>query len=75
MSQKIDSTFSYLTFIIILTWKIDMLFKEATIISMLCIIFVVSIDPPVLPNSFQIAFDETFIQNGTHYRINGQTYY
>ena len=52
-----------------------MLFKEATIISMLCIIFVVSIDPPVLPNSFQIAFDETFIQNGTHYRINGQTYY
>ena len=33
------------------------------------------IDPPLMAESFQIAFDETFINNGTKYRVNGQMYY
>jgi hypothetical protein len=33
------------------------------------------ISPPLLPESFQIAVDETYIQNGTHYRVNAQYYY
>lgn len=45
------------------------------IISAILLALAVSQDPPLLADSFQIAYDETYIQNGTHYRVNGQMYY
>jgi hypothetical protein len=45
------------------------------ILTALCLFNIYCVDPPVLPGSFQITFDETFIQNTTHYRVNGQLYY
>lgn len=35
-----------------------------------------AVDPPQLPKSFQIAFDETYIdKNKTKFHVNGQVYY
>lgn len=31
--------------------------------------------PPIYNNSFHITFDETYVVNSTHYRVNGQTFY
>ncbi len=48
---------------------------KAIVVSALLLTLVLCVDPPLLPNSYQMAFDETFIQNGSHYRVNGQLYY
>lgn len=46
------------------------------IFTVACLLFLAScIDPPVLHESFQEAFDETYIQNGSTYKVNGQWYY
>jgi len=51
------------------------MYLKIFILTALCLINTFCVDPPVLPGSFQVAFDETFIQNKTHYRVNGQLYY
>ena len=51
------------------------MFKILTVIAIVALSCVLCKDPPVLGDSFQVAFDETFIQNQTKYRINGQWYY
>lgn len=48
---------------------------KAIVVSALLLTLILCVDPPLLPNSYQMAFDETFVQNGSHYRVNGQLYY
>jgi hypothetical protein len=38
-------------------------------------IAVLAIEPPQLDDSFHVNFDETFIQNGSSFKINGQWFY
>ena len=46
------------------------------LISIVLALAVVCQDPPLLPSeSFQIAYDETYVQTPHKYQVNGQMYY
>jgi hypothetical protein len=34
-----------------------------------------AVSPPIYNYAYSITFDETFIQNSTAYKVNGQTFY
>lgn len=48
---------------------------RALLLFLLLSVFVLSIDPPELPESFQINFNEQVTRNGVNYYMNGQMFY
>lgn len=48
---------------------------KISLVLALCLAVSLQVDPPKLPSSFQMAFDESFVHNGSTVRVNGQWYY
>lgn len=49
--------------------------QKTLLILALCLTVSLQEDPPTLPDAFQMAFDESYIQNGSTIRVNGQWFY
>lgn len=49
--------------------------RSATLLLLVLCVAVVALDPPIWPDSFDVAFDETFIVNNVSHHVNGIYYY
>lgn len=65
--------------VFVVRWLLIIYFRYAMkvllAILVLALVSVYSIDPPLLSDTFRVAFDETFIVNKTAYKVNGQWFY